>query len=211
LGEHASNVKQAARATEKGRKKAADLLQALDQLEGLDRWDLVEQLGIAEGLTLLEAVRNEFNKRRLGGWRGITATISAAAAQPLYKPGRGQPRNIVAELVLQDLAALFEYVTGLRATRRVDRTGEKAGKETGPFLNFAKAVWPVIFGSDVGLLSQLREWDVYGGKKSMVISAIALRRPEWGVSGHRSAIRVHGRGHICAPMSGASCIAVRRT
>jgi hypothetical protein len=39
----------------------------------------------------------------------------------------------------------------------------------------------VIFGSDVGLLSQLREWDDYGGKKSMVISAIALRRPEWGV------------------------------
>jgi hypothetical protein len=161
--------------------KAADLLQALDQLEGLDRWELVAQLGIAEGLTLLKAVRNEHNKQRLDEWRSLIVTISAAAAQPLYRPRKGQPRKIVAQLVLRDLAALFEYVTGLRATRRVDRTGEAAGKETGPFLNFAKAVWPVIFGDDLGLLSQLREWGADGSRKSLLISAIAIRRPEWGI------------------------------
>ncbi len=61
-------------------KQAAALIQALDELEGLDRWSLVERLGIAEGLGLLSACRNEQNRRRVDEWRSLTATIAAVAA-----------------------------------------------------------------------------------------------------------------------------------
>lgn len=160
-------------------KRAAALIQALDELEGLDRWSLVERLGIAEGLGLLSACRNEQNKRRVDEWRSLTATIAGAAAVPQSKPGKGQPRNDVAHLVLRDLAALFKYVSGLRASRVFDPLTRE---ENGHFLNFARAVRPVVFGNgDFGLASQLREWADDGSKTSMLISGIALRRPEWGV------------------------------
>jgi len=160
-------------------KRAAALIEALDELDGLDRWELVARLGIAEGLGLPRVYRNEQNKHRVDGWRSLTATIAAACEEPTSKPRKGQPRNIVAQLVLRDLAGLFEYVVGLRAGRVVDpRTGE----ESGHFLNFARAVWPVVFGAgDLGLESQLRKWADYGSNASLIISGIALRRPEWGV------------------------------
>jgi hypothetical protein len=163
-------------------KRLAALIEALDALDGFDRWVLVEQLGIAEGLSLLSAVRNQKNKRRVDGWRNLTATIAAGAAQSQGSPSRGQPRKQVAALVLMDLAALFKYVTGRRPARNVPQTGEDAHKESGPFLEFARAVWPVIFrNGDDGLPSQLREWADHGSKQSMLMSGIALRRPKWGV------------------------------
>jgi hypothetical protein len=179
-------------------KRAAALIQILDNLEGLDRWELVERLGLAEDLGILTAYRNEQNKHRVDEWRSLTATIATAAAEPpTWKPGKGQPRNDVAYLVLMDLAALFEYASGLRAGRIVDR---HSGEETGPFLNFVRAVWPVIFGKgDAGLSSQLREWASRGSKKS----GIALRWQEWGLIRHSSGIKVHGQDSIKAPMSGA--------
>jgi hypothetical protein len=182
-------------------KRAAALIQALDELEGLDRWALVERLGIAEGLELLAVYRHEQNKYRVDEWRSLTATIAATAAEPTWKPGKGQPRKDVAQLVLQDLAALFEYVADLRASRVVDRDTHE---ESGHFLNFARAVWPIVFGNgDFGLASQLREWADDGGKSSMVISGIALRRPEWRVISTRDLIRA-------ATAAGAELILLRR-
>lgn len=171
---------------EKVVKHAADLLQALDELKELDRWALVDQLGLTEGLTGHTVYRNQENKRRIDEWHNLTATISTAAKQPAWKTGRGQPRNNAAQLVLMDLAALFEHLTGLRAARRVPRTGEQAGQESGAFLEFARALWPVIFEEgDRGLLSQLRLWADHGSRKSPVIYSIAARHPEWGVISRR--------------------------
>ena len=164
---------------EKVAKRATDLIQALDELDGLQRWALVDQLGLNEGLTVY---RNQENKRRIDEWHSLTATMGITRSQPAGKPGRGQPRKNAAQLVLMDLAALFEHLTGLRASRKVPQTGDEAGQESGPFLEFARAVWPVIFeNADHGLLSQLRKWADGGSKKSPLIYSIAARRPEGGV------------------------------
>jgi hypothetical protein len=163
-------------------KQAALLIEALDALDGFGRWKLVELVGVVEGLAEGAIFRNEANKRKVEEWRRLTTTIATAAGLPQPKPRKGQPRNEVAALVLMDLAALFGYVTGKRPARDVPRTGEDAHKESGPFLEFARAVWPVIFQKgDFGLLSQLREWADHGSNWSMLMSGIALRRPEWGV------------------------------
>jgi len=167
-------------------KNAAALIQALQKLNALDRWALVDQLGIAEGLTGHKVFRNEKNRRRVNRWYDLTTTIGAAAAGPMQKPSRGRPRNDPAQLVLMDLAALFAHLTGLRASRVVPRTGEDAGKESGPFLEFARALWPVIFTQgDEGLESQLREWADLGSKTSPLIYSIASRNPEWGIISKR--------------------------
>src|SRR5262249_59764217 len=55
----------------------------------------------------------------------------------------GHPRNICAYLVMMDLVAIFEWLTGRKATREVDRD---LGKDTGPFWHFAAAVWPHVSG-----------------------------------------------------------------
>jgi hypothetical protein len=168
---------------EKIAKQAAVMIEALDALDGFGRWKLVELVGVAEGLEEGAVFRNEVNKRRVDEWRSLATTIATAAGLPQSKPPKGQPRNEVAALVLMDLAALFSYVTDRRPARNVPRTGEDARKESGPFLEFARAVWPVIFrNGDCGLLSQLREWADHGSKRSMLMSGIALRRPEWGLN-----------------------------
>jgi hypothetical protein len=73
---------------------------------------------------------------------------------------RGRPIDLLPISILDHLASMFEYVTGLKARRQIDRApGEYEPYETGPFYEFAAAVWPVIFGSgDLGLPSALKKW-----------------------------------------------------
>jgi hypothetical protein len=107
--------------------------------------------------------------------------ISAAGKQPLSKPRRGRPRNILTYLVMMDIAAVFEYLTDTAATRQVDRSTHE---ETGPFREFAGAIWSIVIGSDDGLSAALKNWAE--GKKrhaecSPLIVNIAMRHPEWGL------------------------------
>ena len=199
------------RRLEKVAKRATALIASLDELEGLDRWELVDRLGIVEGLGTLMADYNEYrieNKRRVDEWRSLTAAIAAAAVEQAWKPGRGQPRNILAQLVLQDLAALFEYVTGVTARRGVDR---RTREESGPFLNFARAVWPVVFANgDFGLTSQLREWANHGSKTSQLLIASRDGIPNGGLCRRLSKLTVHVRDVVGRSICGTPCIAERR-
>jgi hypothetical protein len=71
------------------------------------------------------------------------------------KRGQGQPRNIRACLVMKDLAAIFEWLTGRKAARGVDRTDHS---ETGPFFRFAQSIWPVVFGNTHGLKAAMKNF-----------------------------------------------------
>jgi hypothetical protein len=70
-----------------------------------------------------------------------------------------RPAMLSRYLVLHDLAAIFQWATGVRAGRRV-RTdlSDDAGEEYGPFYDFTRAVWPIIFGSEKGLGHAIRTW-----------------------------------------------------
>jgi hypothetical protein len=75
------------------------------------------------------------------------------------RDGPGQPRNIAPVIIIEDLARIFEGVTGLEAKRETNRLADEYEPyETGPFFDFVAAVWPVIFGSDEGLSSALKKW-----------------------------------------------------
>jgi hypothetical protein len=159
------------------------LLEALEGLDKRDRWTLAAQIGAAEGQDIQDitvAIFNEENEKRLNYTRNLIAKLAAGAKQPLLKRGRGQPRNVVAYLVMMDIAAIFEYLTGIKATREVDRY---TGEEKGPFRDFAGAIWSLVFLSNDGLSAALKNWacGTKYGELSPLIVNVSLRRPEWGV------------------------------
>ena len=92
------------------------------------------------------------------------------------KAKKGQPRNITAYLVMLDAAAIYEWASGKKATRNVDR---QTSKEVGPFLKFLEALWPVVFGKGIcGLPAAMRRWADAQGKydeKSALIANILMR------------------------------------
>jgi hypothetical protein len=98
------------------------------------------------------------------------------------KRSRGQPRNTAAYLVLLDLAAIFEWLTGVEPKRNVSRTGEG---EIGAFYPFCEAVWPLVFNSGLfGLPAAMKNWARDHAKyveSSALIANIDLRHPSWGL------------------------------
>jgi len=111
-------------------------------------------------------------------------TISEGATAAVHVGRRGQPMNLKSHLVLRDLAAIYQYVTGKPATRSTDR---ETGRGSGPFWEFAKAVWPVVFeNADDGLSAALKVWAGNPSKaseSSALLANIDLRHPEWGIFG----------------------------
>ena len=102
--------------------------------------------------------------------------------QNRLKRGPGQPRNMVAYLVLLDIAAIFSWLTRLEPNREVDRM---TGDEKGAFYNFAAALWPPVFASGLdGLSAAMKNWS--SGRRtyadaSAIIANIDLRYPSWRV------------------------------
>jgi hypothetical protein len=75
----------------------------------------------------------------------------------------GRPPNVVARATIVTLAELFEQATGMLASRRVTRDPDDGQYDTGPFYEFAAAVWPVAFGQgDTGLSTAIRYWSRSG-------------------------------------------------
>ena len=118
-----------------------ELLQALDAIKRNDEQFLITtemvrglRVDLPERLAEQTKAWNEMQDllRKL--------SIAAAASGKSWKRGRGQPRNTVAVLVLMDIIAIYQWLTGKRVTRRVDRG---TYKDTGPFWQFAVAIWPV--------------------------------------------------------------------
>jgi hypothetical protein len=106
-------------------------------------------------------------------------TIAPEVFWPLKGP---RPPTITAYLVLQDAAAIFEWLTHTMATREVDR---ETGSEKSPFFRFASILWPVVFGKGIiGLPSAIQNWASWRkkyGEHSALITNIALRYPTWGI------------------------------
>jgi hypothetical protein len=112
----------------------------------------------------------------------LTSASKFASAKSKNKKGR--PTNFSASLIIRDLAAIFEWVTGERASRRVDRID---AKPEGPFWDFAAAIWPVIFGADLhGLEAAIKKLMAARHKKltgtrSPVLDNMELNHPSWRI------------------------------
>jgi hypothetical protein len=86
-------------------------------------------------------------KRQLEGQVELLTYIDAVAqkVELVFKKACDQRRNITSYLVMLFLAAIFEWLTGLKPTRG-------SSDRPSPFNSFLEALWPVIFeNADVGL------------------------------------------------------------
>lgn len=165
-------------------KRAEELLQALHDLDDHGRFAIALEMALAPGQTMWSVSQTKLarSNKRLDGARDFLTRLAAATPRATSKQGRGQPRNIPAYLVMQDAAAIFEWVARMIATRAVDRIEHT---ETGPFWQFTAALWPVVFGKgDAGLASAMKNWARARNKydeRSALIANIAFRHPTWRI------------------------------
>jgi hypothetical protein len=142
------------------------------------------QIIIAEGKRFWEISPTEFSDRqaRLRQEVDYIAKLGAITPKQFWQISRGRPRNIAAYKVLQDAAAMFEWLTDTTATREVDRF---EGTETGPFFEFASILWSAVFRKDIaGLPAAMKNWAAARSKykeDSALVGNIALRYPTWRV------------------------------
>jgi len=110
---------------------------------------------------------------------------AASKASTAFVPLPLRQNTLIRYLVLQDLAAIYEWATRQRAGRRVrtDITVD-AGKNYGPFWEFACTAWPMIFESVAGLDNALKTWAkdrTRYNEVSPLIWNLDLRHPEWRI------------------------------
>ena len=115
----------------------------------------------------------------------VELAAGANAANSLVARKRGRPRLVAHYLIMMDLAAIFEYLTGERAERLIrGEDHSQRGTDYGSFWNFAEATWAVIFKSTDGLKAAIKHWASYRiryGETSAIIANIDLRHPRWGI------------------------------
>jgi hypothetical protein len=166
-------------------RSASELFDALDALKTYEEGWLITEISKAKpgiaGAGALQASKKRFEEERafLPELRS-----GAAATAKQWKRGRGQPQNEAAFLVIRDIAALFKWMTGQKATRQVSRAD---GKPTGAFYKFAEALWPVVFGQgDDGLQAAIKKLtsakkNKIKGTTSPMLFNIAARNPKWRI------------------------------
>jgi hypothetical protein len=138
------------------RKHARELQEALKAIGEDGRTALLAQMTNGSGSH--DENRSEFEAMVTWLEQGAAfiEKLVAVDRREFWKPKRGRSRNLPAYLVLQDVAAIFEWLTSTKATREVSRDN---GTETGPFFNFASILWPIIFGNGVaGLPAAIKNW-----------------------------------------------------
>jgi hypothetical protein len=82
---------------------------------------------------------------------------------------------------MQDIAAIYEWATGSKASRKYDAYEEQ---ESGPFWQFASAIWSAIHGTNEGLWAAMKNWASYRKgcrEESALMANIAMRHPSWGL------------------------------
>jgi hypothetical protein len=171
-------------------KYAQPLQHAFGALDERGRIWLAQEMGLKKGDLHLSANRAEdvYPKERLKEEYDFLTKV-AAGAQRLVEESKKEregapkrPPNLRAYLVMMDLAAIYEWLTGTKPTRKVSRIDYK---DTGPFWKFCSAVWPLVFGKGCsGLPAALKRWAELlseHGEKSCFLVNLAMRHPQWGI------------------------------
>ena len=156
---------------------ARELLEALNTLEANDLGGLVWR---GHYVSKTEYKRQLERLVEASQFIADLGTIAPEVFWPLKGP---RPKTISAYLVLQDAAAIFEWLTKTMATREVDR--DTHSEKNSLFFRFASILWPVTFKKGTtGLPSAIKNWAAWRkkfGEHSALITNIALRHPTWGI------------------------------
>jgi len=123
--------------------------------------------------------------RRLEAIRSTVHALAVAVPRSelmIVRRVPGKPRTSAGPLFVQEASEVYEYLTGERAERRVERDPPHA--DCGPFYDFCKAIWQSRCGNVVGLGNSLKRWAKFRNAddtSSRVIAQLAHLYPEWGL------------------------------
>lgn len=174
------------RQIEKVTKQARELKKALSELDNHGRFAIVSQLLETDAASRIDPLGDENRseaERRLGEeseWLEILAR-AAIEASTAFVPLPLRHNTVVRYLILQDLAAFYEWATEQRAERLVSFDD---GTNCGPFWDFTCAAWLTLFESAAGLDYALKSWATAREQHeefSPIIWNIDLRHPEWRI------------------------------
>jgi hypothetical protein len=163
---------------------ATKLSAALDAaIESSDHILIALELGEVDATIPMRDRRTHYINKILEHREFIHGLIAASSSSSKRsQSGAGRPPNNIAYVAVSDIAAIFEWVTPRKATRRVDPV---RGVETGPFYLFASAIWPLIFQSAAdGLPAAMKKWASARRKfreRSALIANIDMRHRLWRV------------------------------
>ena len=164
---------------------ACDLKTALKNLRGRDKGELaLRTLGWPRRDALVDLKASEIlaAEKELAALINSVGKLSSATLDDVSKK-RGRPANLTAYLVMLDVQAIYEYLTGQRATRRVrNQHHPDKGKDYGPFWHFSSQVWREVFKTSSDLPAAMRNWAVYVRRykdRSPLIANIYFQHPEW--------------------------------
>jgi hypothetical protein len=169
--------------------RASQLAQALSKVEGNGRFVIAGRLlkTDASALSWLGHEDRSEADRRLSEIQKRLEELAKAAtkASNAFVPLPHRHNTVVRYLVLLDLAAVFEWATRQRASRKVGTdAGTRPGQTYGPFWDFASAAWPIIFGSSAGLDNALKFWAegrrLYD-EASPIMWNLHMRHPQWRI------------------------------
>jgi hypothetical protein len=190
--ENPANVRERQSRLQAVASRAEDLCEALAALDRQATFWLAMQSATHEtGKSFVRLNQSDVTQARerlqsVENWARKLAEASRDLSESQAK-GRGRPRAIIPYLVMFDLEAIFEFVTGTRAERRVrGEDHHEHGKEYGPFWDFVQPIWGMIFGSHAGLSAAMKNWSSARNKfgdTSAILANIAFRHPEWRISG----------------------------
>jgi hypothetical protein len=135
--------------------KLIDAVEALDHLGSLKAAFQPQMRRAGTGLWDTDIGAAKQRRDQAVSWLVDLAEIFDGSENEAASGGPEPDKKTCYFLVILDLAAIFELVSGKEATRRVDPS---SGKTSGPFVDFAASVWVQIFENSRGLSYGIRVW-----------------------------------------------------
>jgi hypothetical protein len=155
------------------KKQTNDLLLAFSELDELSLFELALRPQLQHQSGDPWKVNVEIASRR----RDEAISWLNALVEALNEPQPNPPpdRSTRHYLVIRDMAAIFELISGEAATRR---TEFDAGTPYGPFWSFVKALWSAIYGDERGLQNAVKIWAQEAARQTKLVSAELARAAE---------------------------------
>jgi len=141
--------------------RAQKLIKAIEALDHTGFFDSALEPQMRRAGTSLLKTEITAAKRRRDGAISWMVDLAEVFNGSEYESANGKKRKPPPDkatryyLVMLDLGAIFELVSGEEPRRRVDFD---SGKTYGPFADFAAVVWLVVFGNIRGLSYAVRVW-----------------------------------------------------
>ena len=164
------------------RRLSSALQKVIDEYEGLDNYELQllvsflsdgysDEKGLIPRLSEISA-DFDFTISKL---KPLKMSLENSVA--LFARKLGRPKNTFEYLVVQDIAAIYEWLVNKEPTRIVD-TYRDEGKEIGPFRTFSEFIWSSLNdGSLDGFETPYKRWSTFKNKeRSPIIQNFLMSR-----------------------------------